>query len=237
MRIRLLLTTMVFLVFSTEAVELILDYTTPAGQWNEALPLGNGRIGAMVFGGPGIEQIQLNEDTLWAGGPNYALEPRMREIIPERRRILGGDPIGAHKYFQDRHVRTSKNGNSFAYQTLGSLLLKFDGHDFPVDYRRSLSLEDAIARSSYRIDDVVYRREAFVALADDVMVVRLTASKPGAISFTAFWQSPHQRDAKAVNDGVGLTLSGRASRQFDVDGAVRYFVRLLPQLKGGRLAC
>ena len=219
------------------ATEFRMDYDAPAGNWNEALPLGNGRLGAMVFGGPGMERIQLNEDTLWAGGPNYALEPRMKAILPElRRRILAGDAVGAYTDFKKSGVGTSKNGNSFAYQTLGTLMLKFTGHDFPTDYRRSLSLEDAIARTSYRIGGIEYGREVFTSLADDVMVVRLTASKPGSITFSAFWQSPFQRAACAVNEGNELYLSGTGSEMFGVEGQVRYFVHLHPQVVGGTVS-
>ena len=225
------------LALPVAAIEFRMDYDAPAGNWNEALPLGNGRLGAMVFGDPGMERIQLNEDTLWAGGPNCALEPRMKAILPElRRRILAGDAVGAYADFKNSGIGTSKNGNSFAYQTLGTLMLKFPGHDFPTDYRRSLSLEDAIARTSYRIGGVEYGREVFTSLADDVMVIRLTASKPGSITFSAFWQSPFQRFARAVNEGKELYLSGTGSPMFGVEGQVRYFVHLLPQVVGGTVS-
>ena len=216
------------------ASALRMDYSAPAGSWNEALPLGNGRLGAMVFGGPAMERLQLNEDTLWAGGPNDALNPKMREYIPElRKRILAGDSRGAYQYFKDNKIRTSKNGNSFAYQTIGSLMLKFPGHDFPTNYRRSLSLEDAAARVSYTTGGVDFAREVFTSLADDVMVIRLKASKPGAISFTAFWESPHQRSARSTDEGIDLLLRGTGTAQFDQPGTVRYYVRLKPQVKGG----
>ena len=219
------------------SADLVMEYDTPAGNWNEALPLGNGRIGAMVFGRPGMERIQLNEDTLWAGGPNDAVEPRIKDALAEiRRRILDGDPHGAQDYLREKGVRTSKNGSSFAYQTIGSLMLKFPGHDFPSGYRRSLSLEDAVARTVYRVGDVEYVREVFTSLADDVMVVRLRASRPGSLNFSVFWQSPFHRAAAAVNDGEDLTLSGSASPQYGVDGVVRYFVRLRPQVRGGEVS-
>ena len=213
-----------------------MDYSAPAGAWNEALPLGNGRLGAMVFGGSAMDRLQLNEDTLWAGGPNVALNPEMKRIIPEiRRRILDGDAEGAYSWFNAQRQRTSKNGNSFAYQTVGSLMLRFPGHDFPSDYRRSLSLEEAIARTSYTVKGIRYEREVFTSLADDVMVIRITASKPGAITFDAFWESPFQRDAKSTDDGHDLFLAGRGSQLFGVNGQIRYFVHLKPQVKGGRV--
>lgn len=217
------------------ATVLQMDYSAPAGCWNEALPIGNGRLGAMVFGGAAMDRLQLNEDTLWAGGPNDALNPAMREIIPEiRRRILAGDAEGAYAWFSDNRYRTSKNGNSFAYQTVGSLMLRFPGHDFPTGYRRSLSLEDAVARTSYVVNGVRYTREVFTSLADDVMVVRIRASKPASISMDAFWESPFQRDAKSTDDGRDLFLAGCGSSLFGVSGKVRYFVRLRPEVRGGR---
>ena len=218
------------------AAALALDYTIPAGCWNEAMPLGNGRLGAMVFGGVGMERIQLNEDTLWAGGPNNALEPKMKEVIPEiRRRILSGEAEKAYEWLAARDFGTSKNGNSFAYQTLGSLMMKFEGHDFPWNYRRTLSLDEAIATTSYEVNGVKFFREVFTSLADDVMVVRLTASREGAISFTAFFESPFQRAAKATNfvGKVDLVLAGNASPMFGTPGMVRYYARLHPELKGG----
>ncbi len=226
----------VILAEASFASGLSLDYAGPAGSWNEALPIGNGRLGAMVFGGPGMERLQLNEDTLWAGGPNYALEPRMRGFIPEiRRRILAGDADDAYNWFKAKNIRTSKNGTSFAYQTIGSLCMKFAGHDFPQRYRRSLSLEDAIVRTEYCVDGVTFSREAFASLADDVIVVRVKASKPGAVTFTAFFESPWQRFAQSTDDGSSLTLAGRGSSVHGTEGCVRFRVRLKPTVKGGKV--
>ena len=228
--------TLTLLAAMAGATSLVMEYDTPAGTWNEALPIGNGRLGAMVFGGPGMERLQLNEDTLWAGGPNYALEPRMKALIPEiRRRILVDGPAAAHDWFARQGVQTSKNGNSFSYQTLGSLMLKFDGHDFPRDYRRALSLDEAIATTSYEVGGTRFTREVFASLADDVIVVRLGASRPGAISFTAFFESPYQRFAAASNltDAADLVLTGKAGRQFGIWGQTRYCARLDTELKGG----
>ncbi len=234
---RLLLTaSAAFLAVVAGAVELALDYETPAGTWNEALPIGNGRLGAMVFGGPGMERLQLNEDTLWAGGPNYALEPKMRALIPEiRKRILTDDADSAYDWFKAKNLRTSKNGTSFAYQTIGSLCLKFEGHDFPSRYRRSLSLEDAAVRTSYAVGDVTFSREAFASLADDVVVLRVKASKPGSVTFTAFFESPWQRTARSTDDGGSLTLAGRGSPAGGTAGCVRFCVRLKPTVKGGKV--
>ena len=156
---------------------LQLDYATPAATWNEALPLGNGRIGAMVFGTPGAERLQINEDTIWAGAPNDPVEPRLKAMIPRfREKILRGDAQGARDDFGRMGFAACKTPTSLAYQTFGSMLIKFPGHEFPQDYRRALSLDEAVAHTSYRVGDVRYKRECFTSLADDVLIVRLRAS-------------------------------------------------------------
>ena len=216
------------------APALSLDYDSPAGTWNEALPIGNGRLGAMVYGAPGMERMQLNEDTLWAGGPNCAVEPKMKDELPKiRERILAGDADGARASFEAKRLKVSKNENSFAYQTIGSLCLKFPGHDFPARYRRSLSLDDAVARTEYSVGGATFTREAFASLADDVIVVRLRTSRPGSLSFTAFFESPWLRLAKSTDEDGDLVLSGSGSAMHGVGGSVRFCTRLKPTVKGG----
>ena len=216
------------------APALSLEYDSPAGTWNEALPIGNGRLGAMVYGAPGMERMQLNEDTLWAGGPNCAVEPKMKDELPKiRERILAGDADGARASFEAKRLKVSKNENSFAYQTIGSLCLKFPGHDFPARYRRSLSLDDAVARTEYSVGGATFTREAFASLADDVIVVRLKTSRPGSLSFTAFFESPWQRLAKSTDEDGTLTLSGSGSAMHGVGGCVRFCTRVKPTVKGG----
>ena len=223
-----------FAVGTAAAAPLTMEYDAPAVSWNEALPLGNGRLGAMVFGGPGMEKLQLNEDTIWAGGPNWAVEPRMKELIPEiRRRIFAAGGAAAEKWFRAQKVPTSKNGVSFAYQTAGSLMLKFPGHDFPTDYRRSLSLDEAVARTSYRVGDVTYEREIFTSLADDVIVVRLKADAPGKITFSAFYETPYPWTFGAEHAGGDLAYRGRSTNMFGTEGSVRFRVIAHPELKGG----
>ena len=216
------------------AGRLEMEYDAPAVSWNEALPLGNGRLGAMVFSGPGLEKLQLNEDTLWSGGPNYAGEPRMRACLREiQRRILAGDPDGAYDWFIEQRVSTSKNGNSFAYAPAGDLMLRFDGHDLPRDYRRSLSLDDAVLRTSYTVDGVRFSREIFTSLADNVYVIRLGASKPGALTFTAFFETPYGGTGGAGMGEGEISYSARAIKCHDEPGCVRFHHILKPVLTGG----
>ena len=141
-----------------------------------------------MFGGDSLEKIQLNEDTIWSGGPNWAVEPRMKDVIPEiRRRIFSDGAPAADKWFKSLKMTTSKNGNSYAYQTAGSLVLKFDGHDFPTDYRRSLSLDEAVQRTSYRVDGVTYTRTYTAAdewnvLAESVPTSSVTFRIPDSVA-------------------------------------------------------
>lgn len=220
------------------AVPLTLDYDAPAATWNEALPLGNGRLGAMVFGGPGAERLQLNEDTLWDGRPDYMLEPRIRGILPEIRRLIldGKEAEAVDLLRRTTDWKVSRRNTSEAYQTLGSLVLRFEGHDLPSAYRRSLSLEEAVASCEYAVGGATFRREAFTSLADDVVVVRLTADRPGALSFAAFFEGPFQRDAKTADDGRDVTLAGRAGVSHYSQGAIRYFAHLKALADGGRVS-
>lgn len=220
------------------AAPLTLDYEAPAATWNEALPLGNGRLGAMVFGGPGAERLQLNEDTLWDGRPDYMLEPRIRGILPEIRRLVldGKETEAVDLLRRTTDWKVSRRNTSEAYQTLGSLVLRFEGHDLPSAYRRSLSLEEAVASCEYAVGGTTFRREAFTSLADDVIIVRLTADRPGALSFAAFFESPFQRDAKTTDDGCDVTLAGRAGVSHYSQGAIRYFAHLKALADGGRVS-
>ena len=212
-----------------------LDYSTPAETWNEALPIGNGRIGAMVSGLPGTDRIQINEDTIWAGCPNDPVEPRLKAVLPGlREKILRGDAKGAWDDFGRLEFKACRTPTSLAYQTFGSLRIKFPGHEFPQDYRRSLSLDDACARTSYRVGDVEYTRECYASLADDILVVRLRASKPGSLSFRAFFESPHGRSLRVSEKGESIVLDGRGSDMFGLRGVIRFHAELRPQLSSGR---
>jgi len=214
---------------------LSLDYDAPAGTWNEALPLGNGRLGAMVFGVPGTERLQLNEDTLWDGRPDYMLEPKLKTLLPKLRELIfaGREQEAASLFNKETGGRSSRRNTSEAYQTLGSLLLWFEGHDLPSSYRRSLSLEEAVASCEYTVNGVTYRRESFCSLADDVIVMRLTADHAAAISFAAFFDSPFQRDARTADDGKDIFLKGRAGIAHWSNGTIRYASHLKAIAEGG----
>lgn len=178
-----------------------LWYGHPASVWEEALPLGNGRIGSMVFGGVTREHIQLNEATLWAAAPlvknadpanlelrrrrqallfagKYKEAEELKSITPAERKSLGiGSPVRVEGTSGARHI----------YQPLGDLYLDFHHAQAPAEnYRRSLDLDTAVATTTYSLGGTTFRREVFISHADNLLVIRLTADQPGAISFDAF---------------------------------------------------
>jgi len=218
---------------------LTLWYVKPAKAWTEALAVGNGRLGAMVFGGSADERIQFNEDTLWTGGPHEYQHPGAAEHLPVLRRLLfEGKQREAHslgmKHFMSVPLR------QMAYQPFGDLLLHFDGHEKPTEYRRELDLDSAVASVSYRIGGVTFRREVLSSFPDQAIVVRVTAGKGGSVSFTAKLTSPQPDQPAAVAVGADqLALRGRikpgghpAGRR-EVPNAVRYEARLLVEADGG----
>jgi len=186
---------------------LSLWYRRPAEKWVEALALGNGRLGAMVFGGIEEEQLQLNEDTLWAGGPHDPANPEALRALPEvRALIFAGKYQQAHELVQQRMMALPMQ--QAPYQTLGSLLLRFPEAKLADDYRRDLNLDEAVARVAYTVDGVRHRREAFVSPVDQVIALRLTVDQPKKLSFSVRLVTPQAaRVATEANDA--LVLSGR----------------------------
>ena len=164
---------------------LTLWYTRPATNWErEALPIGNGRLGAMIFGGTAKERIQLNEDTLWAGGPRDCNNPEALPALPEVRRLLfAGQPAAAMKLANEKLM--GKPLTLRPYQSLGDLRFDLPGHEDATDYRRELDLDSAVARVNYRVGDVTYTRELFASHPDQVLVLRFTASQPGKLTLFA----------------------------------------------------
>ncbi|MFC4307230.1 glycosyl hydrolase family 95 catalytic domain-containing protein [Cohnella boryungensis] len=164
-----------------------LHYRKPADVWTEALPLGNGSLGAMVYGGVDLERLQLNEDTLWSGYPRDWNNPLGRDALPRLRKLIAD---GRHEE-AERLSRASMMGPyTQTYMPLGQLQLSFFHGNLAEAYRRELDLEDGVARVRYRIGQVEYCREAFVSHPDRVLVLRLTASRERMLAFKAELSSP-----------------------------------------------
>ena len=179
--------------------EMVLWYRQPGQKWLEGLPLGNGIMGAMVFGGVPQERIALNEGTFWSGRPHDYNNPEAHQYFGQIRDLVFAGKFQEAEKLVDEHFFGVPAAQQ-AYQPLGDLLLSFDGERAATDYRRELDLETGIATVSYRVGDAVFTREVFVSYPDRVLVVRLTADKPGRVSVRARFQSPYLDRAVARSD-------------------------------------
>jgi alpha-L-fucosidase 2 len=209
---------------------LRLWYDQPAANWNEALPLGNGRLGAMVFGAPQRERLQLNEETIWAGGPNNNVQPDALPVVRQlRAQLLAGQVVEAQTLAQARMQPAGNSG--MPYQTAANLYLDFPGHEGASHYQRDLDIGRAVASVSYEVAGVTYRREMFSSLADQVIIVRLTASRPGRISCQLSEDSP-MLHTQHLEQGQ-LILDGRGSEHEGQPGQVRFQTRVQAVAEGG----
>jgi alpha-L-fucosidase 2 len=213
---------------------LKLWYNQPAKQWVEALPIGNGRLGAMVFGNPSQEEIQLNENTIWAGQPNRNDNPDAKEALPKVRQLIFG---GKYKEAQDlvNQKFISRISQGMPYQTAGNLLLSFPGHENFTNYYRELNIETAVASSQYDVDGVTYKREVFASFPDQVVIFRITASKPGKINFTALMNRPAPVDISTKGNDK-LIMSGVTGDCDSVKGAVKFQAQVKIITKGGSVS-
>lgn len=226
--------------FNTETV---LWYNEPAKVWEEALPVGNGRLGAMVFGKTGEERIQLNEDTYWSGGPYSTVVKGGYQVLPEiQKLIFEGKPLEAHKLF-GRHLM-GYPVEQMKYQSIANLHMFFENEKEVRDYKRWLDLETATTCVEYQSNGVKYRREILSSATDQVIMIRLTASEPGQISFKAelrgvrnMAHSNYGTDYSRV-DGVGndgLMVNGRSADYLGVESKLLYraFLKAVPE--GGKM--
>ena len=192
--------------------DLTLWYEKPAAQWIDALPIGNGRLGAMVFGGgedgaPHKELLQLNEDTLWSGQPRNGNNPQAPKYLPQVRAAV----LEQQNYhLADQLCHKMQGLFAESYQPLGNLRLELTHPTPPTDYRRQLDLDTAIATTTYEVAGVQFQREAFVSTADQAIVLRVTASKPHQLNATLTLDSPLQKSVTALPNNR-LQLTGKAA--------------------------
>ncbi len=215
-----------------------LWYRQPAKDWNEALPLGNGSLGAMVFGKTGNERIQLNEDTLWSGFPYDSIRPGASKHLDEVRRLIFE---GKNKEATDLANREMMGDPLFlqAYQPLGDLWIDMAGSEETKDYERELDVTEAVCRVRYTANGIQYTREYFISYPAQALIVRLSADQPGAISMTLRLDSPHQSETVATKNG--LTLTGQwigDGRQRGLIGGlkgagIKFESRLIAELEKG----
>lgn len=215
-----------------KADDLKLWYQQPAKVWTEALPLGNSRLGAMVYGGVVNEQIQLNEETVWGGGPHRNDSPKAFGVLPKvRELIFAGREKEAEKVMADNFF-TGQHGMPF--QTIGSLMLEFDGHADYSNYRRDLDLERAVASVRYKIGEVNYTRTIFTSLVDNALIIRIEADKPGAVNFTTRYSTPY-KEYEIKKNGKSLLLSGHGSAHEGIPGAIRFETRTQIKAEKGKV--
>lgn len=215
-----------------KADDLKLWYQQPAKVWTEALPLGNSRLGAMVYGGVVNEQIQLNEETVWGGGPHRNDSPKAFGVLPKvRELIFAGREKEAEKVMADNFF-TGQHGMPF--QTIGSLMLEFDGHADYSNYRRDLDLERAVASVRYKIGEVNYTRTIFTSLVDNALIIRIETDKPGAVNFTTRYSTPY-KEYEIKKNGKSLLLSGHGSAHEGIPGAIRFETRTQIKAEKGKV--
>jgi alpha-L-fucosidase 2 len=211
------LASVVLTTLTASAAEMTIWHRQPATQWNEATPVGNGRLGAMIFGRAGTERIQLNEDSLWSGAPQDADNPEALEALPKIRQLLFNGKYTAAQELANRHLICKGPGSNRgrggkvaygSYEMLGDLNLAFK-HDGEVrNYRRELDLETAIAKVSYEVDGVRFEREMFSSAPDQALVIRLRADREGALDFRVSLSRPEAAEIAAVG-GNQLLMRGQ----------------------------
>ena len=217
---------------------LKLWYTQPAEKWTEALPIGNGRMGAMVFGGTASERIQFNEDTLWRGKPHDYVRTGAGDQLAEIRRLLTeGKSKEATALAREKFL--SDPVRQLPYQPFGDLRLTFPGHENVTNYRRELDLDSALASVKYDVGDVEFVRTAYASHPDRAIVLNIMALKPGQISFTLKMDSPHTNSQTRAVDGererwggtCDLVLAGRVQ-----DDGLRFESRVRVFAFGGKIS-
>jgi alpha-L-fucosidase 2 len=199
-----------------ESGDLELWYDTPAERWIEALPVGNGRLGAMVFGGVEKARYQFNDDTLWTGGPHSYAHPGAAKHLPEIRKLLFA---GKQKEAERLAMREfmSVPLRQMAYQPFGDVELTFTGQGDVENYRRSLDLDTAIATTTYRQGGVTFTRETFASFPGRVIVIHVTSDKPKQLTFNAALTSPQVEVAIHPSGGHTLLMTGRV-QDYDLRG-------------------
>ncbi len=203
---------------------LKLWYNQPAGKvWENALPVGNGMLGAMVYGNVEREILKLNEHTLWSGGPYQNDVPETINYLAEIRQLIFEGKNKAAENLANK-VMFGKKSSGQIFQPAGNLELSFPGQEVYQNYHRELDLDKAVAKTSYTVAGVTYTRTTFAAFGNRVIMMRLTASKPGKISFSAAYTTPHKNVVIRSSEAKDLMMEGISSDHEGVKGKVKYQV-------------
>ena len=220
----LLILTLISGKLFSQNTNLKLWYTHPAGNvWEAAMPIGNGHIAAMVYGNTANEILQLNETTVWSGSPNRNDNPDALAALPEIRKLIFEGRNAEASKMAGENIQSKKN-QGMKFQPVGIINLNFPGHDSAkvTNYYRDLNIQNATTHTSYVLNGVKYSRETFASFANNVIVVRLTASKPNSISFTASQTSQHKPSNISVEGKDAIILTGTTSTHENVPGMVKF---------------
>lgn len=225
-------------LIATAAEPLQLWYRQPAKEWTDALPVGNGRIGAMIFGGPTEERIQFNEATLWIGEPHdYSHVGASNYLATIRQLLFDGKQKEAEALAMKEFMSVPLK--QMPYQPFADLRLKFPGHENASDYRRELNLDEAVARTSYKIGAIRYERETFSSAPDQVLVTRLTTDLRGQLSFSITFDCPHWSTVESAGNDR-LILTGKMPGSYNGNtftNPLKFEARLVVRTDGGKVTC
>lgn len=187
--------------------DLKLWYSQPAQNWSEALPIGNSLLGAMVYGGTEREELQLNEETFWAGSPYDNNNTNAVHVLPVVRKLIFEGRNQEAQRLIDANFLTRQHGMS--YLTLGSVYLDFPGHKDATDFYRDLNLEDATTTTRYQVGDVTYTRTTFASFTDNVIIIHVKANKPHSLNFKVAYNCPLKYEAHSQNEKLTITCQGK----------------------------
>lgn len=216
---------------------LKLIYNKPAENWNEALPIGNGRLGAMVFGGISKEHLQLNEETIWAGEPGNNVPKNTFDSIQKIRKLLNESKFQEAQNVSNRtYPRQAPKDLNYGmpYQTMGDLFLDFKDHENVKNYSRTLDIEKAVSTVSYEVNGVTFKREIFSSFADHVIIIKLSSSKKGNLNFSINASTPHLQKS-IFTEKNQLVINGTSSSIANKTGKINFKTVAFPVLKGGKL--
>jgi len=215
----------------TDPGKLVIWFNKPAESWNDALPVGNGRLGAMIFGGIEDERIQLNEESVWTGNPRWDANPEAIKNLPEVRKLLfEGKYIEAEKLAQKGIMGSFERDDASSYQTLGDLKMNFGKSEGVSNYRRELNIEEAVVKVSFRAGQINYTREIFSSYPDQAIIIRLNADRKESVTFTARLSRPGN-NALLKAGFNGLSMSEHVGNGI----GVKMYTRLGLSAEGGRI--
>lgn len=213
-----------------------LWYRQPAKEWTDALPVGNGQLGAMVFGGTTEERIQFNEATLWVGEPHdYSHVGASNHLTTIRQLLFDGKQKEAEALAMKEFMSVPLK--QMPYQPFADLRLQFPGHESASDYRRELNLHQGVVRTSYRVGTIRYARETFASNPDQVLVTQLASDLDGQLSFSVGFDCPHWSTVEAAGQ-TELILNGKLPDQFNnaaIQNPLRFQARLVVRADGGKV--